>query len=254
MSKLTKDTYDRRFYNIVKSREFIWKSRVNLGYRQNRLLCYILSNYEPSVVKYPDGTIFTRDIKTEYVMDIPDYARRCEKQPSGAFFNAVKKDLKFLRDNSIWFKNDRDGKETISWLSNIEEYKGQLIYTFDKRAIKYIDNLEGINHGYLKYDFNEILHLDPRKNIIQLFELMYSHQFEKEFDISFDDLLWYLFMEDNKYYCKAQRFNNKILKPCIDSINKSTSLIIEYETYGNPIQAYSFSIKKKDPISLISTI
>lgn len=250
MSKLTKDTYDRRFYNIVKSREFIWKSRINLSYSQNRLLCYILSNYEPSVVKYPDGSTFTRDIKTEYKMDIPDYARRCEKQPSGPFFNAVKKDLKFLRDNSIWFKNDRGGKETISWLSNVEDYNGQLIYTFDKRVIHCIDNLAGINHGYLKYSFNEILHLDPRKNIIQLFELMYSYQFEKEFSISFKDLLWYLFLEDNNYYCKAQRFNNKILKPCIDSINKSTSLIIEYETFGNPIHDYVFFIRKKKSICI----
>ncbi len=137
--------------------------------------------------------------------------------------------------------------ETVSWLSNVKDTNGTLKYTLDPRVIQYIDDLRGLKHGYLSYEFNEILYLEHRKKIIPIFELMYSHLWDKgkEFKISSDELLWSLFLDNSEYYNNIKRFNDKILKPCIKSINNSTFLTIDYRTIGNPIHTFIFTIQIK---------
>lgn len=234
-------------YSIVKSRDFVWRSRVDLSYMQNRLICYILSRFEPSIIKYPDGTVVTRPVKTEYHFNIPEYAEICNLSANGELYRSIKRDLKKLRDDSLWVQNDEGDTETVSWLSNVKESHGRLLYEIDSRIIPYIDHQEcnKQNHGFLEYDFREILPLEPRKKIIPLFELMYSKSFIGHYSVSSEELLWLLCLNDNTYYNDIKRFNNKILKPCIKSINDSTILTVEYETLGNPIHTFEFTIKKK---------
>ena len=74
---------------------------------------------------------------------------------------------------------------------------------------------------------------------------MYSHLYNKYFSLSCDELSWFLFCEEDDYYKDTKRMIGKILKPCIQSINQSTSLLIEYTTQRCPIHTFEFHVTKK---------
>lgn len=244
--------------NIVLNNALIQRSRSMFNYQTNRLLSYILSKI-PSPIVTEDGVIVEKhDIPLDNEMYITDYAKICNQAASGQFYNNTKKYMKMLRDNSIWIRTKDGGNVTAAWLSRVQTHEsgevpedGRLIkikgdglieYRFDEMMVPYL-TYNGGSGGYSKYEFAEIMELPDKNESIPLFNLLNSYSYKKIFKISFDELRWLLCV-DGKSYLEYKEFNRRILKPIIERINSTTSLIVKYESVGKPCQYIIFETTK----------
>lgn len=244
--------------NIVLNNALVQRSRCMFNYQTNRLLAYILSRI-PSPIVTEDGIVVEKhDISLENKMYIGDYAKTCKKVPTGEFYYNAKRDIKLLRDYSIWIRTKDGGCVTVSYLSRVQTHEGGEIpdngkivlvkgdglieYKFDEMIVPYL-TYNGDGGGYSKYEFAEIMELPDQNESIPLFNLLNSYSYKRVFKISFEELRWLLCV-DAKSYQAYKEFNRRILKPIIERINLTTSLSVKYESVGRPCEYIIFEVRK----------
>ena len=154
---------DRNYY-VVKSNALIQKSRFSLSLQAQRCLLFAISR-----IKFSDLP------STEYTFTIKDISDACgyDLQTHGDNYTRIKKELKALRDNSIWITNGEGKEETVSWFSKVKINKGTgtVSVKFDETIQDYLFLLQ---NRYTQYQLSTPLAFQS-KYTIRLYELLLSY-------------------------------------------------------------------------------
>lgn len=222
MSK--KAAEEARSHYVAKSNALIQQSRFSLSLQAQRCLLYVISMIRPSD---------TQD--TVYEFSIRDVCEACgiDIDQQGEYYAAIKRELKALRDRSIWVQTE-DGKETtVAWFQKVTMNRGSSTVSvkFDETMS---DFLFLLNSRYTQYKLGNVLCMRSKYSI-RLWELLISYvkksviERGREEEISFTpDVLKDRL--DAATYTKFSDFQRFVLDRAVDEINLlSEDIHVEYE-------------------------
>lgn len=221
-----------RSYFVAKDNALITKSRYSLTLQQQKILLYFISRIKP-----------TDEEHTMYELSIKDFAKVCGYvEDSGYYYQAIKADVKKLRDVSSWIEVE-PGKEVLfSWIdrAEIDRKNGSLKVSFHYTVAPYLFELR---ERYTQYSLYNVLCLS-HKYSIRLYEYLYSMRYKYQFEISIEELKKRI---DAENYTKFSHFNDRVLKPSMEEIACYTDLEVEYnyKKTGRAITHIIFSYHEK---------
>ncbi len=220
-----KEAEAARNHYVVKSNALIQQSKFSLSLQAQRCLLYAISMIRPSDTQ-----------NTEYEFSIRDLCEACgiNIDQQGEYYAVIKKELKSLRDRSIWIQTE-DGKETtVAWFQKVTMNKGSSTVSvrFDETMSDYLFALQS---KYTQYKLANVLCMKSKYSV-RLWELLISHvkksviESGREEDLRFTpealkDRL------DATSYEKFSDFQRFVLDRARDEINLlSEDIHVEYET------------------------
>lgn len=243
-------TKDEREYIVVKSNLLIQKSRYNLSRLSFKVLTRILQKIKPQMT--PDDYI---------EFDIREFLIICGKTPnSGKNYKNVLDALAKLKDSCGYIPKvvrddngdltpeiDKKGQivmTAMSWLSYVEVRpgEGRVKVLMDKSVEPHIYNQE---RNFARFFGLNVYVLDHKMS-----------PFLYEYFLSFITVpkqrrtLEQLIDATGGTHKTWGQINAKVLKPCIEEINKYSDIHIEYKPhlYGKKFMYVDFVVSKKDII------
>lgn len=228
---------DDRDRLVVKSNELIQKSRFSLTVQQQRIILYLISKIE-----YGD-----EDFK-EYEFSIKEFCRVCGLyDESGKYYPELKRQIKAIRDKSMWIEIAEGEEILLSWLdgAHISRNSGKIKVRLNKDMKPYLLQLR---ENFTKYEIVNVLCMRSKYSI-RLYELVKSLHFQeletyvKVFTV--DELRKRLDAETYPRFCN---FNQRVLKPAVQEINYYTDKEVSYELVkpGKMVEAISMTVRTKD--------
>ncbi len=202
-----------RAHKITKSNHLIRHARSSLGALQSKIVAFIISKIEP------DDTDF-KDME----FNIMDFCDVCKMQSSG-MYDHLKKELKKLRDASIWItREDENGneiEETFSWLSKVtmKKQSGIAVLKVSEDLKPYLLELK---ENFTSYRFEEVMNFQS-KYTAWIYDNLISRLGLGEWLVSLDEIRK---QTNTKYEFKYIR--SRIIEPSLTEINKYTSLKVDY--------------------------
>lgn len=228
---------DDRDRLVVKSNELIQKSRFSLTVQQQRIILYLISKIE-----YGD-----EDFK-EYEFSIKEFCRVCGLyDESGKYYPELKRQIKAIRDKSMWIEISEGEEILLSWLdgAHISRNSGKIKVRLNKDMKPYLLRLR---ENFTKYEIVNVLCMRSKYSI-RLYELVKSLHFQeletyvKVFTV--DELRKRLDAEKYPRFCN---FNQRVLKPAVQEINYYTDKEVSYELVkpGKMVEAIAMTVRTKD--------
>lgn len=243
MEKMT--TYsEKRDMLVVKSNDLIQKSRFSLTVQQQRILLYLISKIE-----YGDENF------EEYEFDIKDFCRVCGLyDESGKHYAELKRQIKAIRDKSMWIEIS-DGEEVLlSWLdgARISRNSGKIKVRLGEDMKPYLLHLRD---NFTKYEIANVLCMRSKYSI-RLYELVKSIHFcemetyARTFTVG--ELRKRL---DAEAYSRFCNFNQRVLKPAVHEVNTYTDKEISYKPVkaGQKVEAIELTISTKNAVDRLKT-
>ena len=221
-----KSKENRQLY-VVKANDLIRKTRYDLTTQQQKILLYAISK-----IKREDPP------ETEYEINIEELCEACGidiDQTGGFYYQAIKRDLKTLHDNSMWVKMP-DGMEVlVSWIQDaaIVPLCGTVYVSFNKRIAPYLFDLK---ERYTQYRLENVL-VFKGKYTIRLYEILRSYTTQRAIDegreveamLSLDELREKLCCSK---YPRWAEFNRNVIGRAVDEINSCNEEInVSYDVY-----------------------
>lgn len=212
---------EQRNYSVIKSNEFIQRSRFKLSVPEQKIIWYLVSKikFEDEEFKY-------------YDFNISEFCKVCNiDHASGGNYDLIKESLKNLSDKSMWIEtddeNNKAGKiELVRWLDKVIIYKqkGVISVRFDEVMSPYFLKLKG---EYTSLDLSIALVME-RKYSIRLYEILksYSNLSSKKKYFEIADLKTII---DAENYEKFYDFKRYVLIPALDEINKFADFKTDYK-------------------------
>lgn len=231
---------DSRQLYVVKANDLIRKTRYDLTTQQQKILLYAISK-----IRRDDPP------ETEYEINIEELCDACGidiDQTGGFYYQAIKRDLKTLHDNSMWVKMPDRSEVLVSWIQDaaIVPLCGTVYVTFNKRIAPYLFDLK---EQYTQYKLENVL-VFKGKYTIRLYEILRSYTTKRAIDegrevevmLSLDELRKRLM---TAHYPRWVDFDRFILRPSVDEINACCEeMTVSYDTYktGRAITKVNFII------------
>lgn len=235
---------DERDKLVVKSNELIQKSRFSLTVQQQKIILYLISK-----IKYGDADF------TEYEFDIKTFCRVCGLyDDSGKYYTELKKQVKSIRDKSIWMEVTEGEEILISWLEGVRIScnSGKIRIRFNEDMKPFLFQLK---NNFTKYEIANVLCMKSKYSI-RLYELVKSIHF-RELDeytrvFTVDELRKRLDAETYPRFCN---FNQRVLKPAIDEVNTYTDKEVTYNLIkdGKKVEAVDLTVKTKNAADRLKT-
>lgn len=224
---------------VVKSNDLIQRSRFSLTVQQQRVVLYLISK-----IRYDDEDF------SEYEFEIKDFCRVCGLyDDSGKHYTELKKQIKDIRDKSVWLEVTEGEEILISWLegARVSQNSGKIKIRFSQEMKPY---LLQIRENFTKYEIANILCMKSKYSI-RLYELVKSIHFH-ELEVytrtfTLDELRKRL---DAGIYPRFCNFNQRVLKPAVEEINTYTDKEVSYQCvkHGTKVEAIELTIRTKDAI------
>lgn len=222
---------------VVKSNELIQKSRFSLTVQQQRIILYLISKIE-----YGD-----EDFK-EYEFNIREFCRVCGLyDESGKYYPELKRQVKAIRDKSMWIEIAEGEEILLSWLdgAHISRNSGKITVRLNKDMKPYLLQLR---ENFTKYEIANVLCMRSKYSI-RLYELVKSLHFQeletyvKVFTV--EELRKRLDAETYPRFCN---FNQRVLKPAVQEINSYTDKEVSYELIkpGKMVESIAMTVTTKD--------
>lgn len=235
---------DERDRLIVKSNDLIQKSRFSLTVQQQRVILYLISK-----IGYDDEDF------EEYEFDIKDFCRVCGLyDDSGKYYTELKRQIKAIRDKSMWIEISEGKEVLLSWLdgAQISRNSGKIKVRLNEDMKPYLLQLRD---NFTKYEIANVLCMRSKYSI-RLYELVKSVHFQeleiyaKTFTV--EELRKRLDAETYPRFCN---FNQRVLKPAVQEVNTYTDKKVSYEPVknGQKVEAIELTIRTKDPVDRLKT-
>lgn len=235
---------EKRDSMVVKSNDLIQKSRFSLTVQQQRIILYLISK-----ISYAD-----EDFK-EYEFNIKEFCRVCGLDDgSGKHYAELKRQVKAIRDKSMWIEVS-DGVEVLmSWLdgAQINRNSGKIKVRLNDAMKPYLLQLR---NNFTQYEIANILCMRSKYSI-RLYELVKSIHFrELETYVKTFTLEELRSRLDAGTYPRFCNFNQRVLKPAVQEVNMYTDKEISYEPIktGNKVEAIELTIRTKNAVDRLQT-
>lgn len=229
---------------VVKSNDLIQKSRFSLTVQQQRVILYLISK-----IGYGD-----EDFR-EYEFDIKDFCRVCGLYDgSGKHYAELKKQIKSIRDKSIWLEISEGEEILLSWLdgAHISRNSGKIKVRLSEDMKPYLLQLRD---NFTRYEIAYVLCMRSKYSI-RLYELSKSLHYQElepyTRTFTVEELRWRL---DAGVYPRFCNFNQRVLKPAVQEVNTYTDKEVSYEPVkkGQKVEAIELTIKSKDTLDRLKT-
>lgn len=239
MSKKEERFLMERDKTVVKANALIQKSRFSLTVQQQRVILYLISK-----IDYNDS-----DFK-EYEFSLLEFMRVCGLERNGKGYKELKDCIKEIADKSLWITLDDGNRETLlRWIEKPTIYnrEGIIRIRLDNDMKPYLLQLK---HNFTSYELIYTLMMKSKYSI-RLYELIKSihyHELEEyKRQYAIEELRILL---DAEKYTEYRNFNQRVLKPAVEEINRYTDKIVSYEaiTRARKTVAIEFTIKSKDSL------
>lgn len=215
---------EARSHYVVKSNALIQQSRFSLSLQAQRCLLYAISLIKP--LDSPN---------TEYEFSIRDLCEACgiDLDTAGEYYRTLKKELKELRDRSIWITMN-DGRETtFAWFQKVTLNRGSSTVSvkFDETASDYLFLLQS---RYTQYRLSNVLCMKSKYSI-RLWELLISYVKKQRIENGCEEEVYFTLEElkerlDATIYTKFSDFQRFALDRAVDEINLlSEDIHVKYE-------------------------
>lgn len=229
---------------VVKSNDLIQKSRFSLTVQQQRVILYLISK-----IGYGD-----EDFK-EYEFDIKDFCRVCGLyDESGKHYSELKRQVKAIRDKSMWIEISEGEEVLLSWLdgARISRNSGKIKVRLNEDMKPYLLQLR---NNFTQYEIANVLCMRSKYSI-RLYELVKSihfHELEtyvRTFTV--EELRKRL---DANTYSRFCNFNQRVLKPAVQEVNTFTDKDVSYEPIknGKKVETIEMTIKTKSAVDRLKT-
>lgn len=220
---------DARFQLVVKHNDLIQKSRFNLSLQEQRVILFLISKIKP-----------TDDNLKEYEFNILDF---CEvagiKEPRGSY-DSIKKVLLSLYRKGFELENEKKWV-AINWIikPQIDKSSGVIKLKLDEDLMPFLLDLK---NNFTAYELYSILNFKSKYSV-QIYEILKSNEFKKQFETSVEDLQFKL----NSKYDRFYDFKKRVIEPAVKEINEQTELNINvsYIKNGRTYEYIKFIIKNK---------
>ena len=128
-----------------------------------------------------------------------------------------------------------------TYIQQNEKNEFQVLLKCTESAQKYFFNLDNI--GYFSYKLKSTLAIGSVYSYL-MFNYIEMNRFRKSWEVSVDDLKQYLNCTTEETYKQFKRFNDLVLKKCLNELTEKTELKYSYETVksGRYVQAIKFTI------------
>ena len=224
---------------VVKSNDLIQKSRFSLTVQQQRVILYLISKIE-----YGDEEF------REYELDIKDFCRMCGLyDESGKHYAELKRQVKAIRDKSMWIEISDDEEVLLSWLegARISRNSGKIKVRLNEDMKPYLLQLR---NNFTSYEIANVLCMRSKYSI-RLYELVKSihflelEKYVKTFTV--EELRKRLDAETYPRFCN---FNQRVLKPAVQEVNMYTDKEVSYEPVktGQKVESIELAMKTKDAV------
>lgn len=229
---------------VVKSNDLIQKSRFSLTVQQQRVILYLISK-----IGYGD-----EDFR-EYEFDIKDFCRVCGLyDESGKHYAELKRQIKEIRDKSMWIEIAESEEVLLSWLdgARISRNSGKIKVRLSEDMKPYLLQLRD---NFTRYEIAYVLCMRSKYSI-RLYELVKSiHYRELETYVktfTVEELRRRLDAETYPRFCN---FNQRVLKPAVQEVNTYTDKEVSYEPIkkGQKVEAIELTIRSKDTLDRLKT-
>lgn len=221
-----------REFKIVKSNDFIQKSRFSLTVQEQKIILYLISKIRPEDMELK-----------QHAFEIKDFCIICGLDAlNGANYKYIKQTLKNLRDKSMWLTLENGSEILLAWLDYIiiNKDSGSVNIKINDVMKPYLLQLQ---ERFTQYELFYTLAMKSQYSI-RLYELLKSYEnlYIKSFEINnFKKLLM---CENYRNFNDFQRF---VLSIAIREINKFSDLSITYTTIkeGKRFAQIEFTIQLK---------
>lgn len=235
-SKSDLELEKERNYQVVKSNEFIQKSRYSLSLVQQRIIFALMQKIKPEDSEFK-----------EYEFSIPEFLQICGLENSGYQYTSIKKAILDLKNNNFWIDTE-EKSIAVGWLSKavIDKKTGKINLVLDNTLRPYLLNLKS---HFTKLNFLSILSLKSRYSI-RLYEILKSYLNLNEVTILVEDLKIQLECQNYKRWAD---FKRKVLDTAVDDINANTELQITYDLLkkSRTINKIVFHIEAKSTVDRV---
>ena len=229
---------------VVKSNDLIQRSRFSLTVQQQKVILYLISK-----IGYGD-----EDFK-EYEFNIKDFCRVCGLyDDSGKYYVELKRQIKEIRDKSIWVEISEGEEALLSWLdgARISSNSGKIKVRLSEDMKPYLLQLRD---NFTRYEIAYVLCMRSKYSI-RLYELVKSihyrelETYTKTFTV--EELRRCL---DAGTYPRFCNFNQRVLKPAVQEVNTYTDKEVSCEPLkrGQKVEAIEMTIRTKDAFDRIKT-
>lgn len=204
---------EERSYQVVKSNEFIQKSRFNLSMYEQKIVLYIISKIKPE-----DKELREQEFR------IVDFCRLCGlDDENGKNYQNLKVVLKAIHDKSMWLKDSTGSETLLSWFDSVtlSPGTGSLTLRINESMSPHLLNLK---QKFTKFELLFTLAMKSQYSI-RLYEILKSYEYlgHKKFDL--DMLKEQLCAEKYIYF---SNFDEKVLKIAVREINEVSDIKVSY--------------------------
>lgn len=227
-----------RDYKVVKANDIIQRARFSLSAQEQKIILYIISRIKP----------FDKEL-VEQTFNILEFCKVCGlDEDNGANYQYIKKNLKGLRDKSIWIKLPNGTETTVSWLNKvtISKQSGVVKLKFDDDMKPYLLQL---SKNFTSFELIYTLAMKSQYSI-RFYELLKSYQWMGKIEFDIENLKVLLEAEN---YINFKDFRKKVLEIALREISTFSDIKITYELKkeGKKFTQITFFIVQKSELSEI---
>ena len=221
----------KKNYIVSKANKLI-TSKYDLSLQEQRIILSLVS-----LVDSKDQRQFY-----EYEMTVKEFCEMLEiKNTNHTYLSKV---TKSLMEKVVEIEDDKKIIQ-VHWLSSCVYYKGEgkVKLELHRELMPYLLQLK---EQFTTYYLANILQMKSKYSI-RLYEIIKSEQFKRNFKIDVDKLRKMMNCQNYKRY---SNFNQKVIIPAIDEINKKSDIIVQYEPekVGNKIVSLRLRVVSKRQI------
>lgn len=218
---------------VVKSNELIQKRTHMLSLQEQKIILFLISQLKPEQKEF-ESQIF----------DIVDFCEICGiSADSGKNYDDLKKNIKNLRDKSMWVVGKDKGETLMGWISNakINPNSGQIAVRFDEEMKPYLLELK---NRYTQYDLIYTLGMKSKYSI-RLYELCKSYERIGE-PLTYETLDRFREAVGAEYE-QWYDIKRRIILPAKNEINSMTDITVNFEPIkrGRLVVGVRFNITPK---------
>lgn len=221
----------KKNYIVSKANKLI-TSKYELSLQEQRIILSLVS-----LVDSKDQRQFY-----EYEMSVKEFSELLGVENTNHTY--LSKVTKSLMEKVVEIEDDKKIIQ-VHWLSSCVYYKGEgkVKLELHRELMPYLLQLK---EQFTTYYLANILQMKSKYSI-RLYEIIKSEQFKRNFKIDVDKLRKMMNCQNYKRY---SNFNQKVISPAIEEINKKSDIIVQYEPekVGNKIVSLRLRVVSKREI------
>lgn len=225
---------------VRKSNTAVQKARYSLTLRQQKLLCYLISQINDTDTA---ATYIEFNLREVYDI-IGDTTQNYQK---------AKDELKEIADKSWWIVNDKNKDEEVlvRFLSKVIASKKtqnvKILWDIDM-----LPHLQNLRREYTQYKLFYILTMKSEYSA-RMYELLKSVAGKTIWDFKIEKIKNLLMCE--KKYQRFGHFKSRVIEPAVKEINEKTDINVSYELFkygaGREYTDIEFTIEPKEQEDLL---